>query len=248
VGVFTIIRLDISPRFAYLRYINYSFLLALLITNRKWVISNVQDLRRLASRYLRQAIRRLRHLFTKAGGRAAPQVVLANPNEGNPKTGKQHILEQAHILEDALRVFSHRNVIYSSLASEVLPQYDFEIGKLENRLERGKFDSENEKKIIYDLEILKRQREFFSRLESMEKESQKVIDDIESQVTATRQELDGGGGANFQTMQSSRAAGLWWSPWWFQLIIVILLIFAGVLGQVSYHFSKLMTVAQAKEG
>jgi t-SNARE complex subunit (syntaxin) len=73
----------------------------------------------------------------------------------------------------------------------------------------------------------------------MEKESQKVIDDIESQVTATRQELDEGGGANFQTMQSSRAAGLWWPPWWFQLIIVILLIFAGVLGQVSYHSPSL---------
>jgi hypothetical protein len=145
-------------------------------------------------------------------------------------------------------VFSHRNVNYSSLASEVLLQYDIEIRKFENRLETGKFDSENEKKIIYYLDILKWQREFFSRLESMEKESQKVIDDIESQVTATRQELDGRGGANFQAMQSPRAAGLWWPPWWFQLIIVILLTFAGVLGQVSYHFSKLMIVVQAKDG
>jgi hypothetical protein len=102
--------------------------------------------------------------------------------------------------------------------------------------------------MIYDLESLKKQREFFSSLESMEKESQKVIDDIESQVTATRQELDEGGGANFQTMQSPHAAGLWWPPWRFQLIIVILLTFARVLGQVSYNFSKLMTVAQAKDG
>ena len=211
-------------------------------------MSNVRDLQKLASRYLRQVIWRLRQIFPKAGGAAAPQVVSAKPNEGNQKTGKQHILEQAHILEDALRVLSHRNIIYSSFSSEFLPQYDIEIGKLENRLATGKFDSENEKKIIYDLENLKRQREFFSHLKSIEKKSQKAIDDIESQVTATRQELDEGGGVNFQTMQSPSPVGLWWPPWWFELVIVILFTLAVVLGQVSQHFSKLMKVAQAKDG
>jgi hypothetical protein len=192
--------------------------------------------------YLQRAVRQFREVFTPEGDNATPEVTLVTSDQGNQQSGKQ-LLEQAHILEDALHVLTHRNDLCSWLTSEILPRYDNVTSKLEDQLKRGKFDSEIEKRLSNDLESLKTQREIFSGLGSVVKEPQKVIDAIQSQVISTRQELDEEGGVFVKIMRSSRYSGLWWPPWWFQLLTVILLTFALVLGQVSSHSPKTVAVA-----
>jgi hypothetical protein len=194
--------------------------------------SKLQNGRRFG--YLQQVTRQIRGVFTPEGGDATPEVTLATADQGNQQSSRQ-LLEQAHILEDALHVLTHRNDLCGWLASEILPQYDNEISKLENQIKIGKFDPEIEKRLSNNLESLKTQRQIFSGLESVVRESQKVIDAIQSQVIATRQELDEEGGVFVKIVKSSRYNGLWWPPWWFQLLTVILLTFALVLGQVSFY-------------